>query len=176
MKGISKKLIVNEQIKDREVRLIDTNGDQLGIVPIEEALDIARKKNLDLVNVAPMSRPPVCRIMDFGKYKYEQSKREREARKHQKLVTVKEVKLRPNIEDHDFNVKLKNAIRFLQNGDKVKITVTFRGREITHPQQGRILCNRMAQEIKEYAVIEKESRLEGRNMVMIVAPKSKIRG
>lgn len=153
--------------------MIDTNGEQLGIVPIEEALNIARQKNLDLVNVAPMSRPPVCRIMDFGKYKYEQSKREREARKNQKLVIVKEVKLRPNIEDHDFNVKLKNAVRFLQNGDKVKISVTFRGREITHPQQGKILCDRMAKEIKEYGVIEKESRLEGRNMIMIVAPKSR---
>lgn len=165
--------MVNEQIRAREVRLIDSDGAQLGIMGTDEALKIAQQKNLDLVNVSPSAKPPVCRIMDFGKYKYEQSKREREARKHQKMITVKEIKLRPGIDSHDLQVKIKNGIRFLENGDKVKVTVMFRGREITHKELGRILCQRFAEAISEWGAVEKEPRVEGRNMIMIITPKAK---
>lgn len=165
--------MVNEQIRVKEVRLIDSDGEQLGIMPTNEALEIAQKKNLDLVNVSPAAKPPVCRIMDFGKYKYEMSKKEREARKHQKVITVKEIKLRPGIDTHDFQVKLKNGIKFLKNGDKLKVTVMFRGREITHKELGRDLCNRFAEAVSEWGVLEKEARLEGKNMIMIIGSKVK---
>jgi len=170
---ISKNLLVNEQIRAKEVRLIDSDGSQLGIMDTDQALEIAQKKNLDLVNVSPNSKPPVCRIMDFGKYKYEQSKREREARKKQKVISVKEIKLRPGIDTHDFEVKVKNGKRFLQNGDKIKVTVMFRGREITHKDMGRKLCQNLADELSEWGVVEKEPRVEGRNMIMIITPKTK---
>ena len=168
---ITKNLFVNEQIKAREVLLIDADGTQLGVMATAQALEIAEKKRLDLVNVAPGARPPVCRLMDYGKYKYEQSKREREARKNQKLVTIKEVKLRPNIEKHDFAVKAKNARRFLEGGDKVKVTVMFRGREITHPENAQRLLKRMADDMSDYGVVERMPKLEGRNMIMILSPK-----
>ncbi|MDI3257554.1 MAG: translation initiation factor IF-3 [Kyrpidia sp.] len=164
-------LQVNEQIRAREVRLIDVDGGQLGIVPLREALRIAAEKNLDLVNVAPTAKPPVCRIMDYGKYKYEQSKREKEARRNQKIVSIKEVRLTPNIEDHDFQTKLRAVIRFLEQGDKVKATVRFRGREITHTRIGQGVLERMAQEVQDLCVIERPPKLEGRNMIMILAPK-----
>lgn len=131
---------------------------------------MAQEKNLDLVNVAPNAKPPVCRIMDYGKYKYEQSKRDKEARKKQKTITVKEVKVRPNIEDHDLNVKVKNAQRFLENEDKVKVTVMFRGREITHSELGKVVCDRIAEALKDYSTVEKKAKVEGRNMIMILAP------
>ena len=136
----------------------------------KDALKIALERSLDLVEVAPNAIPPVCRIMDYGKFKYESSKKEREARKNQKIINIKEVKLRPNIEDHDFNTKKRNAIRFLENGDKVKVTIMFRGREITHPELGKQLCDRLADEIKDLAKIEKEAKVEGRNMIMILTP------
>ncbi|MBS4023564.1 MAG: translation initiation factor IF-3 [Dethiobacter sp.] len=163
--------MVNEQIRAREVRVVDNDGSQLGVMPLREALSKAMEKNLDLVAVAPNAKPPVCRIMDFGKFKYEQSKREKESRKNQKLVIVKEVKVRPNIEDHDFQVKLKNAKRFLESGDKVKATVMFRGREITHPELGQRLLQRLAKDLEELANVEREPKVEGRNMVMILTPK-----
>jgi len=134
----------------------------------KDALKIALERSLDLVEVAPNAIPPVCRIMDFGKFKYESSKKEREARKNQRVINIKEVKLRPNIEDHDFNTKKRNAIRFLENGDKVKVTIMFRGREITHPELGKELCDRLADELKDLAKIEKEAKVEGRNMIMIL--------
>lgn len=162
---------MNEQIRAREVRVVDSDGEQLGIMPLRDALKVASDKNLDLVAVSLNAKPPVCRIMDFGKYKFEQSKREKEARRNQKIITVKEVKVRPNIEDHDFDVKLKNAIRFLANGDKVKATVMFRGREITHPELGQKLLLRMAKEVEELAVVERVPKVEGRNMIMILTPK-----
>jgi translation initiation factor IF-3 len=162
---------VNEQIRAREVRVVDSEGTQLGIMPLRDALRVAAEKNLDLVAVAPNAKPPVCRIMDFGKYKYEQSKREKESRRNQKIITLKEVKVRPNIEDHDFLVKLKNARRFLEDGDKVKATVMFRGREITHPELGKRLLVRLARELEGLASVEKEPKVEGRNMVMILTPK-----
>lgn len=133
---------------------------------------LAAEQHLDLVEIAPTAKPPVCRIMDFGKFKYEQQKRERETRKKQRIISVKEVKLRPNIEDHDFDVKLKNALRFLDDGDKVKITIMFRGRELSHPELGRVLLDRMADCIREIAIIEREPKLEGKNMIMIVSPKA----
>lgn len=136
-----------------------------------DALKAAAERHLDLVEIAPTAKPPVCKIMDFGKYRYEQQKREKEARKKQKTFDIKEVKLRPGIEDHDFEVKLKAAIRFLEDGDKVKVTIMFRGRELSHPELGEVLLNRMAGELKETAVVERVPKLEGKNMIMIVAPK-----
>ncbi len=144
----------------------------MGIMAPRDAMRLAAEQHLDLVEIAPTAKPPVCRIMDFGKYKYEQQKRERETRKKQRIISVKEVKLRPNIEDHDFDVKLKNALRFLEDGDKVKITIMFRGRELSHPELGRVLLDRMAECIRELAIIEREPKLEGKNMIMIASPKA----
>lgn len=145
-------------------------GEQLGIVSAKEALRIAQESNLDLVEVAPNAKPPVCRIMDFGKHKYEQSKREKEARKKQRVINIKEVKLRPNIENHDFETKAKNGRRFLEDGDKVKVTIMFRGREISHSELGRKLCIRMSEELKDIAIVERHPKVEGRNMIMILSP------
>jgi len=153
------------------VRVIDNDGSQLGIMSARDAQRLAEEKHLDLVEVAPAAKPPVCRIMDIGKYKYEQSKREKEARKKQKTVSIKEVKLRPNIETHDFEVKAKNAIRFLKDGDKVKASIIFRGREIVHTQLGQKLLNRLAEDLAEHSTIERHPKLEGKNMIMILAPK-----
>lgn len=165
-------MFVNEQINAREVLVIDADGTQLGVMKTEEALQLAREKKVDLVNVAPSARPPVCRLMDYGKHKYEQSKRDREARKKQKLTTIKEIKLRPNIDKHDFEVKAKRGQKFLENGDKVKVTVMFRGREITHPEIAQRLCQQLAKDLAEYGVVEKPAKQEGRNMIMIISPKS----
>ncbi|HEY4601111.1 MAG TPA: translation initiation factor IF-3 [Cerasibacillus sp.] len=161
---------VNEKIRAREVRLIDSNGDQLGVKSRKEALDIAKTRNQDLVLVAPNAKPPVCRIMDFGKYRYEQQKKEKEARKKQRVINVKEVRFTPAIGDHDFNTKLRNARKFLEKGDKVKATVRFRGRAITHKDLGREVLERLADELKEVAVVESKARMEGRNMFMMLAP------
>ena len=167
---ISKELRINEEIRCKEVRLIDDAGEQRGVMAPRDAAKIAAEKNLDLVEIAPNANPPVCRIMDYGKYKYEQSKREKEAKKNQKVISVKEVKLRPNIEDHDFLTKAKNASKFLAGGDKVKVTIMFRGREITHPELGQELCERFAEELAGVAKVEKPAKVEGRNMIMILAP------
>ncbi len=139
---------------------------------LEEALALAENKRTDLVEIAPNAKPPVCRLMDYGKYIYEQQKREKEARKRQKVVDVKEVKLRPGIEDHDFDVKTKNAVRFLTDGDKVKVTIMFRGRELSHPELGEVLLTKMADKLKDIATVERSPKLEGKNMIMIVGPKS----
>jgi translation initiation factor IF-3 len=153
------------------VRLIDVDGTQVGIVPFREALRIAEERGLDLVEVAAQAKPPVCRIMDFGKYKYEMSKRDKEARKKQRVISIKEVKLRPGIEEHDFQVKMRNALRFLSDGDKVKVTLIFRGREIIHPEIGEKLLKRLAAEVEHVALVERLPKLEGRNMIMILAPR-----
>ena len=172
MKNIAKEEPrINEQIRIREVRVIGANGEQLGIMSNKDALQMAMDQHLDLVEISPNAKPPVCRITDYGKFRYERQKREKEAKKKQKVIDVKEVKLRPGIEDHDFEVKLKNAIRFLQDGDKVKCTIMFRGRELSHPELGEVLLNRLADDLKDVAVVERKSKLEGRNMIMIVAPK-----
>ncbi|GAA0601084.1 translation initiation factor IF-3 [Virgibacillus siamensis] len=161
---------VNEKIRAKEVRLIDSNGDQLGVKSRNEALDIAQTRNLDLVLVAPKAKPPVCRIMDFGKYRFEQQKKEKEARKKQKVINVKEVRFTPGIGEHDFNTKLKNARKFLSKGDKVKASVRFRGRAITHKELGREVLDRLAEEAKDVATVESKPKMEGRNMFMMLAP------
>ena len=152
--------------------MVDADNNQLGIMPAKEALRLAEERQLDLVEVAPMAKPPVCRIMDFGKFKYEQSKREKEAKKKQRIIQVKEVKLRPRIEDHDYQVKAKNAERFLKDGDKVKVTIMFRGREIVHTQLGHKLLIRLAEDLKDLCTVERQPKLEGKNMIMILAPKN----
>lgn len=163
--------LINEAIRAREVRLIGVNGDQLGIIPLRDALRMAQEANLDLVNVAPQAKPPVCRIMDYGKFRYEQSKREKEARKNQKIIQIKEVRLSPAIEENDVQTKLKHVKKFLQNGDKVKLSIRFRGREITHQEIGRKILDRMAEEVKDLSEIERQPKLEGRQMIMILTPK-----
>lgn len=171
VKTINKELSINEQIRAREVRVVSDTNEQLGIMSIRDAIAVAEEKGLDLVEVAPNGRPPVCRIMNYGKYRYEQQKRDKEAKKKQKIFQIKEVKLRPNIEDHDFFVKLKNAQRFLSDGNKVKVTIMFRGREMTHPELGQEVLDRFAKELGDTIVREKPPKLEGRNMTMIVGPK-----
>ncbi|HHY59533.1 MAG TPA: translation initiation factor IF-3 [Clostridia bacterium] len=166
-----KDLRINEEIRAREVRLVGTDGEQLGIMPLKDALKIAYDEGLDLVEVAPNAKPPVCRIMDYGKYRFEQSKREREARKKQKVINVKEIKFRLGIEEHDFQVKARNAERFLKQGDKVKVTVMFRGREITHADLGKEICLKLANQLKDLAIVEKPPNVEGKNMTMILMPK-----
>ena len=163
---------INEEIRIREVRVTDVNGEQLGIMLTKDALKLAEEQHLDLVEVAPKARPPVCRIMDFGKYRYEQQKRDKEARKKQKVITIKEVKLRPNIEQHDFEVKLKNAQRFIEEGNKVKVTVMFRGRELSHPEIGNAVLDRISKALEESVTVERNAKLEGKNMTMILSPKA----
>ncbi|MBE3586713.1 MAG: translation initiation factor IF-3 [Thermoanaerobacter sp.] len=172
---MTKNFRVNEEIRAREVRVVDPSGNQLGVMSLREALRLAEEHQLDLVEIAPQARPPVCRLMDYGKYKYEQSKREKEARKKQRVINIKEVKLRPSIEEHDFQVKVRNAARFLKEGDKVKATIMFRGREIMHTQLGHQLLLRLAEQVKDLSVIERQPRLEGKNMVMILAPRQDIK-
>ena len=162
---------INDEIRAREVRVTAENGEQLGVMSLQEALAKALEANLDLVEVAPTAKPPVCRIMDYGKFRYEQQKKDREARKKQKTFDVKEVKLRPKIEDHDYQVKLRNAQRFLADGDKVKAVIMFRGRELSHPDLGLDILKRMGEDVKDLAIMEREPKLEGRNMIMILAPK-----
>ncbi len=169
---INSDLRINEAIRTREVRVVNTDGEQLGIMPIKEALRIAAEKDLDLVEVAPTAKPPVCKIMDYGKYRYEQSKREREARKRQKIVELKEIRLTPKIETHDFQVKVKAAAKFLKEGDKVKVSVRFRGREIVHAELGKTLLLQLYEAVKDQAVMEREPKIEGKNMVMILSAKA----
>jgi translation initiation factor IF-3 len=171
VKAISREMRINGEIRAREVRLVGEGGEQLGIVGLRDALRIATEQSLDLVEVAPTARPPVVRVMDFGKFKYEQSKRDREARKKQHNVVIKEVKMRPRIETHDFDVKLKNAERFLREGDKVKATIMFRGREIVHTDIGREVLERLAASLEELAQVERPARVEGRNLTMILTPR-----
>ncbi len=170
-KTISEQLI-NEEIRDKEVRLIDQDGTQLGIVATKDALNTAYEKNLDLVMIAPNSKPPVCKIMDYSKYRFDQMKKEKEAKKKQKVTEVKEVRLSPNIGDHDFDTKLKNAQKFLQDGNKVKVSVRFRGREITHNELGRDVLIKFADAISSVGTIDKAPKMEGRSMVMFLQPKS----
>jgi len=159
-------------IRVREVSLIGNDGEQLGVFPTQEALNMAEEKDQDLVEVAPNSSPPVCRIMDYGKFRYQQSKRAHEAKKKQKIIHVKEVKLRPNTDRHDYDFKLKNAFRFLESGDKVKVLVFFRGREIVHRENGQKLLVRVTETLEDIAVVEQEAKQEGRTLCMIFAPKS----
>jgi translation initiation factor IF-3 len=159
---------VNERIRAREIRLIDENGEMVGVMPPMRALDIARDKNLDLVEIAPNANPPVCKLMDYGKYKYEQAKKENEARKNQKTITLKEIRLRPRTDDHDIDVKTKQIQKFLAEGDRVRVSVQFRGAEMRHPDIGRKLLDEIAEVLKGSATIERNPIMEGRMMSMIV--------
>jgi translation initiation factor IF-3 len=156
----------------REVRVIADDGAQLGILPIFEAVKAAEERGLDLVEVAPLAEPPVCKIMDFGKYKYEQAKKAHESKKHQKIIQLKEVKMRPGTDVHDYNFKLNNAKRFLEEGNKVKVTVVFRGREMAHTDLGSALLNKVVADIQEAGNIEQMPKQEGRALSMVIAPKS----
>ncbi|MBB6601317.1 translation initiation factor IF-3 [Bacillus sp. FSL W8-0645] len=168
---MSKDQLVNEGIRAREVRLIGQNGDQLGIKTRQEALEIAAKANLDLVLVAANAKPPVCRIMDYGKFRFEQQKKDKEARKNQKIISLKEVRLSPTIDEHDFNTKLRNAIKFLEKGDKVKASIRFKGRAITHKEIGQRVLDRFSEACAEVATVETKPKMDGRSMFLMLAPK-----
>lgn len=168
----SKELNINEAIKFKEVRVIDSNGSQLGILPIDKALEAAYSKDLDLVNISPNATPPVCKIMDYGKYRFEQAKREKEARKNQKVIEIKEIRLGLGIDVHDFETKGNHAIRFLKEGNKVKVSIRFRGRELGHPEIGLDTMSRFAEYCADYCTVEKPAKMEGRNMLMFLAPKA----
>jgi translation initiation factor IF-3 len=171
-KTINERTRVNQQIRISPVRVISPDGEQLGILPVERALEIAGEMSLDLVEVAPMARPPVCRIMDYGKFKYEEQRKAREARKKQHHVQLKEVKMRPGIEDHDFEFKTRHARRFLEEGNKVKLTMMFRGRQMAHPEIGRQVLERVAGELGDVGKVESAPQMEARTMSMVIAPKS----
>ncbi|RJP74618.1 MAG: translation initiation factor IF-3 [Candidatus Abyssobacteria bacterium SURF_17] len=162
---------VNQRIRARSIRLIGVDGEQIGIVSVDEGLRLAREQELDLVEVAPQASPPVCRIMDYGKYKYEQSKRAKEARKHQHTIVVKEMKFRPKTEEHDYQFKLNHIQKFLAEGNKAKITVMFRGREMVHTELGRRVLERLVQDTQDMASVEQQPKLEGRNMTLVLVPK-----
>jgi translation initiation factor IF-3 len=161
--------LLNERIRDREVRLIDEEGNQLGIVPTREALNTARERGLDLFLVQPDANPPVARIMDYGRFKFDQQKKERETKKKHHIVDVKEIKMRYKIEEHDYNVKLRNAQKFLNDGDKIKVVIMLRGREMQHSKMAIDLMNRFSNELKELALIDREPRLEGKSVIMILS-------
>lgn len=163
--------MINEQIRDREVRLIGEDGEQLGIMSAREAMKIAAEAELDLVKIAPTAKPPVCKIIDYGKYKYEQTRKEKEAKKKQRTVEIKEVRLSPNIDTNDLNTKINNARKFLGKGNKVKVTLRFRGREMAHVQQSRHILDDFAKTLADISVIEKAPKLEGRNMSMVLTEK-----
>ena len=162
---------INDDIREREVHLIDKDGANRGTVPISEALALAQEAGLDLVEISPNATPPVCKLLDFGKFKYQEQKKAAEARKSQKIVEIKEIKMRPSIDDHDYDVKLKAMRRFFEEGDKVKVTLRFRGREMAHMQLGMQVLQRVKGELADTVKVESEPRLEGRQMVMVLAPK-----
>lgn len=168
----SKELAVNEDIKFKEIRVISADGSQLGIIPVAKALEKAYAQDLDLVCISPNAQPPVCKIMDYGKYRFEQAKREKEAKKNQKVTEVKEIRLGLSIDVHDFETKGRHAIRFLREGNKVKVSIRFRGRELGHPEIGRDTMTRFAEFCSDAGTLEKAAKMEGRNMIMFLAPKS----
>ena len=163
--------MINEQIRDREIRLIGEDGEQLGIMSAREAMKIAQEAELDLVKIAPAAKPPVCKIIDYGKYKYEQARKAKEAKKKQKTVGVKEVRLSPNLEPNDLNTKINNAKKFISKGNKVKVTLRFRGREMAHVQQSKHILDDFAETLADVAVVEKPAKMEGRAMSMVLAEK-----
>ena len=169
---IATELMINEEIRDREVRLIDENGEQLGVMTTQQALALAEERGYDLAKIQPSAVPPVCKLLDYDKYRYEQSKRERENRKNQRVVDIKEVQLSATIEENDINTKAKMAIRFLENGDKVKVSIRFRGRQITHSEIGMKVMLDFADRCKDVSMVERRPTLDGRNMIMILAPKA----
>ena len=163
---------INEEIRDKEIRLISESGEQLGVMSSAAALQIAEERDLDLVKIAPGSNPPVCKLMDYGKYRFEQSKRDKEAKKNQRVIEVKEIRMSPSIGENDFNVKLRSGQKFLNDGDRVKVSVRFRGREMAHTNLGEELLNRFAAACSEIAAVDKNPKLEGRNMAMFLSPKA----
>ncbi|MCM1497562.1 MAG: translation initiation factor IF-3 [Clostridium sp.] len=163
--------MINEQIRDKEVRLIGTEGEQLGIMPTREALKLAREAELDLVKIAPNAKPPVCKIIDYGKYRYELARKEKEARKKQKTIDIKEVRLSPNIDTNDLNTKVNQARKFLSKGDKVKVTLRFRGRELAHVNQSKVILDQFAEQLEDIAVVDKPAKFEGRSMIMFLSEK-----
>ena len=165
-------LQVNEMIRDNELRIISADGEQLGVMDAKSAQKLAIESGLDLVKISPNAQPPVCKIMDFGKYKFELAKREKENRKNQKVVNIKEVQLSPSIDTNDFNTKAKQAIKFLKSGDKVRVKVRFRGRELSHSEIGKDLLDRFAQVVQEFGNVDKPAKMEGRNMIMFITPGS----
>lgn len=167
----NKDFIINEDIREKEIRVIDSNGEALGVISTKEALEIANRKELDLVVISPSAKPVVCKIMDFGKFVYEQQKKEKEVKKKQKVISIKEIRLSATIEQHDIGIKANNAKKFLLDGDKVKVTVRFRGREIENSQVGHKILNLFVEKLGDVYVIEKKAKQEGRNMIMILAPK-----
>lgn len=169
---IATELLINEEIRDREVRVIGADGAQLGIMPTRQALEMAEEAELDLVKIVPTAQPPVCKLMDYDKHRFEQSKREREMRKNQKVIALKEVQLSATIEENDVNIKAKNAIRFLQEGNKVKVSIRFRGRQIAHSDIGLKVMQDFIERTKEYCTVERRPTIEGRNMLMILVPKT----
>ena len=169
--SIISELMINEQIRDREIRLIGEDGEQLGIMSARDAMRLAREANLDLVKIAPTAKPPVCKIIDYGKYRYEQARREKEARKKQKTIEVKEIRLSPNIDTNDLNTKVNQARKFVSGGNKVKVAVRFRGRELAHTAVGKTILEDFAQKLSDIAVIDKPAKLEGKSMVMFLVEK-----
>ena len=169
--SIISELMINEQIRDREIRLIVEDGEQLGIMSARDAMKLAREANLDLVKIAPTAKPPVCKIIDYGKYRYEQARKEKEARKKQKTIEVKEVRLSPNIDTNDLNTKVNQARKFVSSGNKVKVAVRFRGRELAHTAVGKTILEDFAQKLSDIAVIDKPAKLEGKSMVMFLVEK-----
>lgn len=167
-----KELDINRGIREKEVRLIDKDGNQLGVMPTLQALEIAMESNLDLVNVAPTAKPPVCRILDYGKYKYELQKKDKEAKKNQKIIRVKEIQMTPNIEEHDIGVKISKAKEFLADGSKIKVSVRFRGRQMGHTELGKVVLDDFFTQLEDIAVIDRPAKMEGRSMVMFIMPKS----
>lgn len=165
-------LMINEEIRDREVRVIDENGEQLGVMLTQKAIELAEERGLDLAKIQPTAKPPVCKLMDYDKYRYEQSKRERENRKNQRVVSIKEVQLSATIEENDILTKAKNALKFLQDGDKVKVSIRFRGRQITHSEIGLKIMQDFAKRCEEVSTVERRPLIDGRHMIMILAPKA----
>ena len=168
--------LINEEIQAPEVRLISETGEQLGIMSSAEALEKAEEMEIDLVMISPQAKPPVCKLMDYGKFRFEQAKKEKEARKNQHVIEIKEIRMSPGIDDNDFNTKLKNGQKFLQGGDRLKVTIRFRGREMAHTKIGEELLMRFAQQSSEYATMDKNPKLEGRNMSMFLSPKAQDKG
>lgn len=172
MRIISKENQINEEIRDKELRVIDSDGTQLGIMSLDEAMNLAIERKLDLVNIAPTAKPPVCKILDYGKYRYELQKKEKEAKKKQKITQVKEIRLSTFIEEHDLSVKANNAAKFLKEGDKVKVSLRFKGREKDYASKGQAVMAKFAENISSTGVVEKKPEFEGRSLIMILAPKT----
>lgn len=168
-----KEMQINEEIHDKEIRVVTDDGEVLGVMSAEEALKLAEERDLDLVKIAPQAKPPVCKIMDYGKYRFDMAKRDKEAKKNQRIVETKEIRLSLNIDTHDFETKVNHARKFLEGGNKVKVSIRFRGREMAHPENGLVTMNKFSEACQEFCSVEKAAKLEGRSMMMFLAPKAK---